>query len=195
MDMMERIQSTAGSSIGNGVSSCDGLVKNGKSGQQHVSPGSTISRVSVQNLLCNDEPEILQKDVKSDIVSDQGSEVFSSIRAKEWTPEEDQMLKDLVEKYGTRAWHVISHVYFKDTRSGAQVRSRYVDVINPNRSRAPWTQEEDVKLIQLHAKYGNKWSKLAEHFENRVSNDIKNRYRDMKKALARSMKKNQAQKV
>jgi hypothetical protein len=40
----------------------------------------------------------------------------------------------------------------------------------------PWTQSEDLQIVKLWVKYGNKWAKIAREIGRRTDNDIKNRF-------------------
>uniref|UniRef100_A0A7S1ESN7 Myb-like domain-containing protein n=1 Tax=Timspurckia oligopyrenoides TaxID=708627 RepID=A0A7S1ESN7_9RHOD len=112
---------------------------------------------------------------------------LQSLNSTTWSKEEDEKIISLVEIYGTRAWHVMSRVHFKEKRTGPQLRSRYMDVINPARKRRPWTAEEDQRILELQSKLGNQWSKIAEQFSGRIANDIKNRHRDLSKAISQTL--------
>jgi len=117
---------------------------------------------------------------RSESVSCKTAVVASNVKplnVTSWSPEEDEKLVQLVEKYGPRAWSTISRVYFNNERTATQLRSRYADVLHPDRNREPWTPEEDKRLIEVHSEIGNRWSALAKEMPGRVSNDVKNRVR------------------
>ena len=40
-----------------------------------------------------------------------------------------------------------------------------------------WTNEEDIKLLNLYRKYGNKWSLIAKHYGNRTDNTCWRRWK------------------
>jgi myb proto-oncogene protein len=48
--------------------------------------------------------------------------------------------------------------------------------LNPDLIRDPWTNQEDVLLMNLHAEFGNKWSQIAACMPGRADNMIKNRW-------------------
>ena len=101
-----------------------------------------------------------------------------------WTKAEDEQLQEAVEKYGIKNWSLIASQVPR--RSGKQCRERYRNHLDKSVKRTPWTQEEDTRLAELHAKYGNAWTKLAEFFEGRTDNCIKNRWNStIKKRLER----------
>eukprot|EP00186_Timspurckia_oligopyrenoides_P000415 CAMPEP_0182443536 /NCGR_PEP_ID=MMETSP1172-20130603/2248_1 /TAXON_ID=708627 /ORGANISM="Timspurckia oligopyrenoides, Strain CCMP3278" /LENGTH=177 /DNA_ID=CAMNT_0024638851 /DNA_START=171 /DNA_END=704 /DNA_ORIENTATION=+ len=101
-----------------------------------------------------------------------------------WTSEEDELLLRLVAEFGAGSWHTLASDYFELRKTGPQLRSRYVDVLNPSRVRGQWTEEEDKKLVELQQKYGNRWTKIRDHFDGRrVANDLKNRFRLLQKSV------------
>jgi len=98
-----------------------------------------------------------------------------------WSSADDELLLLLISEFGPGSWHSLAEEYFGMRKTGPQLRSRYVDVLNPNRIRGHWTEEEDKRLIQLQQDYGNRWTHLQQHFVNRVANDLKNRFRYLQK--------------
>lgn len=61
-------------------------------------------------------------------------------------------------------------------RSAKQWRERWDVSVNPQIKKAEWTEEEDKIIIQLHEKYGNRWSLIATQLKGRSDNAIKNRF-------------------
>mmetsp|Transcript_20894 Transcript_20894/g.26437 ORF Transcript_20894/g.26437 Transcript_20894/m.26437 type:complete len:339 (+) Transcript_20894:325-1341(+) len=91
-----------------------------------------------------------------------------------WSPEEDELVKQLVEKYGPRSWSVIAK-HLKG-RIGKQCRERWHNHLDPTINREPWTEEEDDLLIEKHEELGNKWAEISKYFNGRTDNMIKNRW-------------------
>ena len=66
-------------------------------------------------------------------------------------------------------------------RLGKQCRERYYNHLDPTLIKSPWTKKEDLLLLQLQSKMGNKWSEIAKTMVGRSENNIKNRFNSAKK--------------
>jgi hypothetical protein len=104
-----------------------------------------------------------------------------------WTREEDEAIINFVDAHGDKDW--ASLALLLAGRTGKQCRERYRNHLDTSVKRESWTPEEDVRLAQLHERYGNAWTKLAAFFEGRTDNCIKNRWNStVKKRLERIQK-------
>jgi hypothetical protein len=62
-------------------------------------------------------------------------------------------------------------------RTPRQCRNRWFNYLDPKISHSPWTLEEDQLLLESFQQYGNKWSKISSHFQNRNQVSVRNRFR------------------
>ena len=91
-----------------------------------------------------------------------------------WTPEEDQLLIDSVNLYGTSDWMKIAESV-GNGRTKAQCSQRWSRTLDPTISRELWTEKETLNLIKGVEKYGTKsWVKVAKMVGSR--SDVQCRY-------------------
>lgn len=90
-----------------------------------------------------------------------------------WTEEEDEFLLNLLKKFG-KNWSLISK--YMPSRSGKQIRDRFLNALDPNILKEKFTTEEDKKILDLYAKLGSSWSKIAKYLSGRTGDMIKNRF-------------------
>ena len=101
-----------------------------------------------------------------------------------WTRHEDEVIIDFVQRYGSKNWTKLATLL--PGRIGKQCRERWRNHLDPGNNHNPWTPEEDAKLVELHAQYGNQWVKIAQLLPGRSDNTIKNRWNStLKKHPAR----------
>uniref|UniRef100_A0A8C6E3K6 snRNA-activating protein complex subunit 4 n=1 Tax=Moschus moschiferus TaxID=68415 RepID=A0A8C6E3K6_MOSMO len=101
-----------------------------------------------------------------------------ALKRREWTDEEDRMLTRLVQ-----AMRVGSHipyrriVYYMEGRDSMQLIYRWTKSLDPGLKKGLWAPEEDAKLLQAVAKYGEQdWFKIREEVPGRSDAQCRDRY-------------------
>ncbi|XP_057478837.1 transcription factor DUO1-like [Actinidia eriantha] len=107
------------------------------------------------------------------------------IKKGPWTAEEDQVLVNFVNKYGPRDWSSIRSMGLLP-RTGKSCRLRWVNKLRPNlKIGCKFSAEEERVVIDLQARFGNKWATIASYLQGRTDNDVKNFWSSRQKRLAR----------
>jgi hypothetical protein len=89
-------------------------------------------------------------------------------------PHEDDLLRKLVEQFGTDDWIWIA--VQMPNRTARQCRERYQTYLCPEVNISPWTDPEDKLLMEKFEELGSKWADYRPFFKNRTVNNIKNRW-------------------
>ncbi|KAM5585542.1 hypothetical protein ABKV19_004767 [Rosa sericea] len=90
-----------------------------------------------------------------------------------WTAVEDRILMEYVSKHGEGNWNSVQwNSGLK--RCGKSCRLRWANHLRPNLKKGAFTPEEERLILELHAKYGNKWARMASQLPGRTDNEIKN---------------------
>ena len=85
----------------------------------------------------------------------------NNLKKGPWTAAEDDILAAYVRRHGTGNWNVVQ----KNTglaRCGKSCRFRWTNYLRPDLRRGAFSNEEQCKVIELHALMGNKWAKMAQ---------------------------------
>lgn len=97
-----------------------------------------------------------------------------SVKRRKFTNDEDQKLKELVTKLGTKSWERIAR--FMPDRTARQCRDRYKNYLLETLVTDPWTPEEDALVVRMFHELGPKWVEIARMLNGRSGNHVKNRW-------------------
>ncbi|XP_010551142.1 PREDICTED: uncharacterized protein LOC104821834 isoform X2 [Tarenaya hassleriana] len=96
-------------------------------------------------------------------------------RVGRWSSEEDKRLKVAVKFFGAKNWHKIAQ--YVPGRTPPQCRERWVNSLDPNVNRSPWTEVEDAELRAAVADLGHSWSRIATRLPSRTDNQCWRRWK------------------
>uniref|UniRef100_A0A8C4HJ65 Small nuclear RNA activating complex, polypeptide 4 n=1 Tax=Dicentrarchus labrax TaxID=13489 RepID=A0A8C4HJ65_DICLA len=110
--------------------------------------------------------------------------VSDSLRNNSWTPDEDVLLRELVDKMSIGNFIPYTQMsYFMEGRDPAQLIYRWNQVLDPSLKKGPWTQQEDQLLLQAVSRHGEKdWWKIRSEVPGRTDSGCRDRYYDSLKA-------------
>ncbi|WOH13092.1 hypothetical protein DCAR_0832601 [Daucus carota subsp. sativus] len=112
---------------------------------------------------------------------------MEELRRGPWTVEEDFSLINYISLHGEGRWNSLARAAGLK-RTGKSCRLRWLNYLRPDVRRGNITLEEQLLILELHSRWGNSWSKIAQHLPGRTDNEIKNYWRTRVQKHAKQLK-------
>ncbi|KAJ8767280.1 hypothetical protein K2173_017324 [Erythroxylum novogranatense] len=113
--------------------------------------------------------------------------VVGDLRRGPWTVEEDLKLINYIATHGEGRWNSLARSAGLK-RTGKSCRLRWLNYLRPDVRRGNITLQEQLMILELHSRWGNRWSKIAQHLPGRTDNEIKNYWRTRVQKHAKQLK-------
>ncbi|KAL9260472.1 Transcription factor JAMYB-like protein [Drosera capensis] len=114
-------------------------------------------------------------------------EVNMELRRGPWTAEEDLALINYISIHGEGRWNSLARCASL-RRTGKSCRLRWLNYLRPDVRRGNITLQEQLLILELHSRWGNRWSKIAQYLPGRTDNEIKNYWRTRVQKHAKQLK-------
>ncbi|KAI3423339.1 uncharacterized protein J3R85_011071 [Psidium guajava] len=117
----------------------------------------------------------------------QSEEDVMGLKRGPWTADEDHALMNYVASHGEGRWNSLARSAGL-RRTGKSCRLRWLNYLRPDVRRGNITLEEQLLILDLHSRWGNRWSKIAQYLPGRTDNEIKNYWRTRVQKHAKQLK-------
>ncbi|WVY94712.1 hypothetical protein V8G54_033800 [Vigna mungo] len=131
--------------------------------------------MEVKGRVSNSPSTIVQSDDEMDL------------RRGPWTVDEDLALINYIANHGEGRWNSLARSAGLK-RTGKSCRLRWLNYLRPDVRRGNITLEEQLLILELHGRWGNRWSKIAQYLPGRTDNEIKNYWRTRVQKHAKQLK-------
>ena len=114
----------------------------------------------------------------------------AAVKRGPWSEEEDARLRSYIERHGgstAGGWMALPRKAGL-RRCGKSCRLRWLNYLRPDVRRGNITAKEQLLILDLHSRWGNRWSKIAQHLPGRIDNEIKNYWRTRVQKHAKQLK-------
>ncbi|XP_027338832.1 transcription factor MYB108-like [Abrus precatorius] len=130
-------------------------------------------------------------EVKGRVISNSNTIIQSEdemdLRRGPWTVDEDLALINYIANHGEGRWNSLARSAGLK-RTGKSCRLRWLNYLRPDVRRGNITLEEQLLILELHGRWGNRWSKIAQYLPGRTDNEIKNYWRTRVQKHAKQLK-------
>ncbi|KAM0870166.1 hypothetical protein ACQ4PT_040193 [Festuca glaucescens] len=91
-----------------------------------------------------------------------------------WSKEEDDLMKNHIEKYDIgRSWQTLAETLGLQ-RCGRSCRSRWLNYLRPGLKHGNFTPAEEMTICEMYSKRGSSWSVIAAQLPGRTDLAVKN---------------------